>query len=79
MYFIDNKEAGKLVKRFEEQIVLHQEKLEHLKFRMQTVFASQKEKELNYGHYLILDHAINREEGYLLWLKDQYIHIKKDE
>jgi len=79
LYFIDNKEAGKLVKRFEEQIVLHQEKLEHLKFRMQTVFASQKEKELNYGHYLILDHAINREEGYLLWLKDQYIHIKKDE
>jgi DNA-binding PadR family transcriptional regulator len=75
LYFIKNKEDGKLEKMFKEQTVLHQEKLEHLKFRMQTVFSSQKKKELNYGHYLILNHAINREEGYLLWLKEQYKYI----
>ncbi|MBU3201782.1 PadR family transcriptional regulator (plasmid) [Clostridium estertheticum] len=79
LYFIDDKKDGKLEKMFEEQIMLHQEKLEHLKFRMQTIFASQKEKELNYGHYLILNHAINREKGYLLWLTDQYIYIEKNE
>ena len=77
LYFIREKEDGKLEKMFEEQIVLHQEKLEHFKLRMRTVFVSQKKIKSNYGHYLILEHAINREEEYLLWLKNQYVHIEK--
>ena len=78
LYFICGKEDGKLEKMFEEQIVLHQEKLEHFNLRMQTVFSSQEKKKSNYGHYLILDHAIKREEEYLLWLKNQYIHIENE-
>ena len=73
---MDEKEDEKMAKMFEEQIVLHQEKLEHLKLRMRIIFATQKEKRLNYGHYLILDHAISHEKGYLLWLQE-HMHIKK--
>ncbi|EGW39109.1 PadR family transcriptional regulator [Desulfosporosinus sp. OT] len=79
VYFIRDKKDKNIPKMFKEQIVLHQDKLEHLKLRMQIVFPSQKEKELNYGHYLILDHAIRREEGYLLWLREQHDNIEKGE
>jgi DNA-binding PadR family transcriptional regulator len=72
LYFVHSKEDTRLGTMFQEQIRLHTEKLEHLKLRMRTVFASQEDKELNYGHYLILDHAISREERYLLWLKEEY-------
>lgn len=77
LYFIGNKDDKKLKKMFDEQIFLHQEKVEHLKLRMERIFASQKEKKSNYGHYLILDHAINREKGYLLWLKEHNSNIEK--
>jgi hypothetical protein len=47
---------------------LHQKKLEHLEDRKIAVFPDKKIKE-NYGHYLILMHAIHREEEYLSWLE----------
>ena len=47
---------------------LHQIKLEHLEDRKIAVFPDKKIKE-NYGHYLILMHAIHREEEYLSWLE----------
>ncbi|BCN30058.1 PadR family transcriptional regulator [Anaeromicropila herbilytica] len=77
LYFIREEKDERINKMFEEQILMHEEKLEHLRLRKQIVFKTNQEKELNYGHYLILDHAINREEGYLLWLKEQQNNLQK--
>ncbi|MCR3757500.1 PadR family transcriptional regulator [Clostridium felsineum] len=72
LYFVHHSKDVRLKDMFEEQIKLHSEKLEHLKLRMKTIFEREEYKKENYGHYLILDHAIIREEGYLNWLKKQY-------
>jgi DNA-binding PadR family transcriptional regulator len=78
LYFVRDKQDSSLLKMFEEQIDIHQEKIEHLKSRMEIVFSTQKEKFENFGHFLILDHAIVREEGYLLWLNEQYKLLHQD-
>ncbi|MCR4945173.1 MAG: PadR family transcriptional regulator [Clostridium sp.] len=70
LYFIDNKEDDRLNIMVNKQINLHKEKLEHLESRMQIVFDDESKKEVMYGHYLILDHAIRREKSYLSWLNE---------
>ncbi|WP_077612500.1 PadR family transcriptional regulator [Clostridium sp. Marseille-P2415] len=70
LYFIRSQDDERIKEMFAEQLALHAEKLNHLKWRMDSVFASPEEKEQNYGHFLILEHAIRREEGYLQWLKE---------
>ncbi|WP_455537710.1 PadR family transcriptional regulator [Terrisporobacter sp.] len=70
LYFIDNKEDSRLDNMIEEQIKLHEDKLNHLESRMQVVFGDEGKKETMYGHYLILDHAIRREKSYLNWLHE---------
>ncbi|MFT8317338.1 MAG: PadR family transcriptional regulator [Sporolactobacillus sp.] len=72
LYFVRHRHQASLQKMFEEQIDLHAGKTEHLKQRNKLVFPTEKERNENYGHYLILDHAIAREENYLLWLRTQY-------
>jgi DNA-binding PadR family transcriptional regulator len=85
LYFVRGAQADTLEKMFEEQIAIHEKKIKHLKSRMEIIFPTEEEKNENIGHFLILDHAIDREEGYLLWLGRQYRHIvrlwseKKDE
>lgn len=70
LYFIDNKDDARLNDMIQEQIRLHENKLEHLESRMQLVFGDESKKEIMYGHYLILDHAIRRERAYLNWLNE---------
>ena len=53
---------------FAEQTTLHTDKLTHLLARKALVFPNQATITANYGHYLILEHAINREQDYLKWL-----------
>ena len=53
---------------FAEQIDLHTAKLQHLLTRRQIVFPTPDEIQAHYGHHLILEHAINREQEYLNWL-----------
>ena len=68
LYFMKSMDDKRLPEMIQQQIELHSKKLEHLKQRKQIVF-SEEEIQENYGHYLILMHAIHREEEYLNWLE----------
>ncbi|KRM24319.1 PadR family transcriptional regulator [Latilactobacillus graminis] len=68
LYFIESKKDNHLDAMFAEQTSLHQAKLNHLLARRQTLFSQSTEIDNHYGHYLILEHAINREQDYLNWL-----------
>lgn len=52
-----------------EQLALHTAKLTHLQQRLATVFPQPAMAKQHYGHYLILQHAIGREDYYVNWLK----------
>lgn len=69
LYFIRSMVDERLPEMIQQQIDLHQKKLTHLEDRKLAVFPDEKIKE-NYGHYLILMHAIHREEEYLSWLQN---------
>jgi len=73
LYFIKSMEDQRLPEMIQQQIQLHQKKLEHLEARKKTFFSDDQIKE-NYGHYLILMHAIHREEEYLAWLDSLMIN-----
>jgi len=68
LYFIKRIDDERLPVMIQQQIDLHQKKLAHLEERKLAVFPEKRIKE-NYGHYLILMHAIHREEEYLSWLE----------
>ena len=68
LYFIESKDDQHLPAMFAEQTTLHTDKLTHLLARKALVFPNQATITANYGHYLILEHAINREQDYLKWL-----------
>ncbi len=70
LYFIKDKNDPRLSELLNEQYRLRREKLEHLLERKEVVFPDKKSKTENYGHYLILDHAIRRETEYVNWLKE---------
>lgn len=69
LYFIKDKSDERLGQLLKNQYELHLEKLLHLRQRMKDVFST-IDKDKNYGHYLILNHAIKREEEYTQWLDD---------
>ncbi|WP_409022286.1 PadR family transcriptional regulator [Dellaglioa sp. P0083] len=69
LYFIKNKDDVQLQQRLIEQLQLHQVKLDHLEGRMKLIFFSEEEINKQYGHYLILDHAIEREKYCVKWFK----------
>ncbi|MDY6012150.1 hypothetical protein [Clostridium sp.] len=52
-------------------IHLREEKLLLLKNRRDILMQDPNFKEEQYGHYLILKRAINREKNYISWLKDE--------
>lgn len=68
LYFIESKDDPHLAPMFAEQTALHQAKLTHLLHRRELLFSTANAITANYGHYLILEHAINREQDYLDWL-----------
>lgn len=70
LYFVKDVNDPALVEIIQQQRDLHEEKRLHLLERKKTIFPTEKEKHENYGHYLILAHAINRETEYASWLTD---------
>lgn len=69
LYFIKDRSDARLESLLKNQYELHLEKLTHLKQRMKDVFSSLN-KDKNFGHYLILNHAIKREAEYTKWLSE---------
>jgi len=70
LFFIKSKSDPRLIELLYEQYRLRKEKLRHLEERKKMLFPSEKEIEENYGHYLILDHAIRREKEYVSWIEE---------
>ena len=68
LYFIRSADDPRIPAMIHEQVTLHQAQLDHLHLRMATVFPDQAAIDAAYGHYLILEHAIERETQYLAWL-----------
>jgi len=77
LYFIRTSRDPRLVPMLHEQRRLHTDKLEHLQARLKTVFPTKASQTENYGHYLILQHAIGREAYYVNWLQQTLIAIPK--
>lgn len=70
LYFIKKKDDSRLRDLLSEQYRLRREKLKHLEERKKIVFPEEKDCINHYGHYLILDHAIRREQEYVSWLEE---------
>lgn len=68
LYFIKTDKDPRIQPMLREQLRLHQTQLDHLEGRLKTVFPTDAAKQQAYGHYLILDHAIERERDYVAWL-----------
>ncbi len=74
LYFIKTVDDPRLQPMLQEQAALHRAQLAHLRQRQTTVFPDQGAIDQAYGHYLILDHAIEREEHYVEWLEKYLAH-----
>jgi DNA-binding PadR family transcriptional regulator len=72
LYFIHDKNDRRIQAMLSEQYRLHTSKLSHLQKRMELLFKEESSQSQHYGHFLILDHAIRREEEYVEWLR-QYM------
>jgi len=70
LYFIRTSRDPRLPEMLSEQLQLHSEKLQHLQDRLTTVFPTKKSQTENFGHYLILQHALGRENYYVTWLQE---------
>ncbi|MFC6181384.1 PadR family transcriptional regulator [Lactiplantibacillus daowaiensis] len=77
LYFIQNNRDPRLPGMLQEQLALHTGKLAHLKQRLTTVFPTKASQTENYGHFLILQHALGRETYYVDWLKQTLQQISK--
>lgn len=77
LYFIKDKHDPRLESLLHEQLAIHQKKLTHLHERKTLLFTDQKAIDDQYGHYLILDHAIRRESEYVNWLSEALSQLGK--
>ena len=77
LYLINDKHHPHVRTMFEEEIALHEKKYAYLKDRRNTLFASKERQEHEYGHYLILEHAVMREKSHLDWLKAEYVALSE--
>lgn len=71
LYFIRDQRDPLLKQLLNEELQINEAKLAHLQKRQQTVFFDEKQIKGNYGHYLILTRAIEREENHIQWLKER--------
>ncbi|BAP84655.1 PadR family transcriptional regulator [Paucilactobacillus hokkaidonensis JCM 18461] len=69
LYFIHKTDDARLKPMLTEQLNLHKNKLTHLQQQMKSKFHNQSDSN-NFGHFLILQHAIQRETGYTNWLTE---------
>lgn len=68
MYFIKTPDDPRLAHMLAVQLRFHEQKLDHLKMQMTRKFPNGQNNN-DYGHYLVLDHAIRRETAYCEWLE----------
>ncbi|WP_300562576.1 PadR family transcriptional regulator [Companilactobacillus sp.] len=69
LYFINDKKSELLKNMVAEQLNSREEKLSALKTQMSDKFPNATAKKRQYGHFCVLQHAIEREAGYIDWLK----------
>lgn len=69
LYFIENSTDPLLPEMLAEQLMLHHNKLVHLQSQMTNKFENTDRKQAQFGHFLILQHAIERETAYESWLQ----------
>lgn len=60
---------------FQNQIDLIAGQLEHLKKRKHLLFEDSSYIQAHFGHYLILNRTIARQEGQLKWLTETYTDL----
>lgn len=73
LYFIRNKDDERIHDMLLKQYSLRASKLAHLQERKVQLFSSEEEIRNNYGHFMILNLAIERETTYVSWL-GQYLN-----
>ncbi|WKF72346.1 PadR family transcriptional regulator [Lactococcus lactis] len=71
LYFIPKASSPILENILKQEQELHKNKLSHLKERQSLLMPPQGHITEQYGHYLILDQALNREIHYLEWINNQ--------
>lgn len=69
MFFIRTMDDERITGLLEGQIILLEKHLAHLLDRKECLFSSEDMITENYGHYLVLERAIARNEAQLEWLK----------
>lgn len=68
IYFIADQNSDILKYILKSSLKVHQEKLDHFLKRKADLFTHATDIQHHYGHYLILDRAIEREENHIAWL-----------
>ncbi|KAF5438243.1 MULTISPECIES: PadR family transcriptional regulator [Pediococcus] len=71
LYCISDQRAPILQQILRQCLALHQQKVVHLKARKELLFGDESAIKANYGHYLILSRAIERESDYVNWLQSK--------
>lgn len=77
LYFVSSQADPIIASMMTKQLSNHQQNLAHLKARQQLLFSTATAIKTNYGHYLILRRAINRETDYVDWLKNELAEQQK--
>lgn len=78
LFFIDDPKSELLRPMITMQQQYHDEKLHHLEQQFQEKFPNQKRIDQDFGHSLVLRHAIDRERGYSNWLAEMVKTIKTE-
>ncbi|HAT54383.1 MAG TPA: PadR family transcriptional regulator [Lactobacillus sp.] len=76
LYFIHNRTSPTLTSILTAEIRLHRAHVAHLQEREQQLFGSSSLIEQQYGHYLILKRAIEREQNNVVWLEQTLKELK---
>lgn len=69
LYFISRSNDHRLPVMLKEQLQLHQDKLAHLQQQMKDKFPTEQQRQHEFGHFLILQHAVQRETAYANWIQ----------
>ncbi|WP_125764931.1 PadR family transcriptional regulator [Companilactobacillus hulinensis] len=76
LYFIKDKNSPILKKLIEQQMSINKAHYSHLLERQELLFSSSENIDNNYGHYLILTRAIEREKNHIDWLTNTLSNLK---
>lgn len=75
LYFISKASSPILKKLLQQEYELHKKKLNHLNQRQLLLMPHQDNVTSQFGHFLILNQAMNREANYLDWIEKQLLKL----